>query len=461
MPLASLQQRTHAIVIGGGIAGLLCARVLLQHFEQVTLIERDHYPTEPASRGGVPQGHHLHQMLMGGQQVMEQLFPGISAKLLAHGAVPYDVFADTVSSFITGRTPRFPGEADMRGYQCTRLLIEWQLQQELQGFEQVRILEGYEVVALLAGQQRASVGGVRMRKRSHLPPEQQEEETLDADLVVAACGRSSSLAAWLQQLGCEVPQQTIINSFLGYASRLYTPPDDPERTWKTLIIQGKTPQGVRGSAIQLVEGNRWMVVLAGVGRDYPPTDDEGFLKFARTIPDEELGRVLEKAQPLSKIYGYRRTENCFQHYERLRQHPRGLIVMGDAFCAFNPIYGQGMTVAAKEVQAIDTCLRTYKGADLERSIQRRLARVVATPWQLAAASDYRVPQVEGAKQSWIGKALHRYFDTITILIRTDRFIFTTFVKVLHLVIPPTALFHPRIAFSVLRHMRSAKKILDA
>lgn len=84
----------HAIVIGGGIAGLLAARVLTNHCDRITVIERDHYPTTPTVRAGTPQARQIHTFLLKGQYILEALFPGFGARLRAGGATKHDFASD-------------------------------------------------------------------------------------------------------------------------------------------------------------------------------------------------------------------------------------------------------------------------------------------------------------------------------------------------------------------------------
>jgi 2-polyprenyl-6-methoxyphenol hydroxylase-like FAD-dependent oxidoreductase len=80
--MANLGQ--HAVVIGGSLAGLMTARVLADHFESVTVLERDQIEMGPALHRSIPQGNHLHGLLLAGQQVMASLYPGFSKKQSSH-----------------------------------------------------------------------------------------------------------------------------------------------------------------------------------------------------------------------------------------------------------------------------------------------------------------------------------------------------------------------------------------
>src|SRR5579883_2404662 len=216
-------KRTHALVIGGGIAGLLAARVLLRHFERVTVIERDRYPEEPVFRAGVPQGRHAHIMLLRGQQALETLFPGLKATLLAQGAVErvYGAEGEGTSLYsYGGRCPQIPPV--LRGWNCSRPFLEWHIRQELAKEERLQLVEGHEVVHFLASDAEHAIVGVQFRART--ASFSKEIQELRADLVVDASGVSSRVATWLQELGYVAPRERIIKTWVNYATRLYLPP---------------------------------------------------------------------------------------------------------------------------------------------------------------------------------------------------------------------------------------------
>jgi 2-polyprenyl-6-methoxyphenol hydroxylase-like FAD-dependent oxidoreductase len=445
---------SHAIVIGGGMAGFLSAHVLTRHFERVSLIERDHYPQEPTFRAGAPQGRHVHIMLVRGQQILETLFPSIKDKLVAQGAIEGDFVADYIYSFPSGQPPRVASR--LKGYACSRPLLEWQVRQEVMVRERVHVIDRHETVNLLVSSDGKTVTGLQMRERNGEALAGREIINLTADLVVDASGRDSQVSRWLESLGYTAPPETTINPFFGYSSRHYAPPADRERTWKGLVVQADPPKNLRGGVIWPNEDGNWIVVLGGTGKDYPPTDEDGFLAFAKSIPDPVFYEAIKDAQPLSPISGYRRTENRLRHFERLARLPEGFVVLGDAACAFNPVYGQGMTVAAMGAVELDKSLRQQGLAGLPRHFQRRLARINSTPWQLATASDYKVPAFEGTKPNWTTKLTHRYFDGMIALLPTTPSVSKTFGEVLHMMEPPTALFRPAIVARVLLYGLSGR-----
>ncbi len=452
----------HAVVIGGSIAGLLAARVLVNHFDSVTIVERDCLPEQPALRPGVPQGSHVHVLLTRGLQILEQLFPGIEAELAAAGALAVDWIADWATLGVWGWGPRF--HSGLIGRTCSRNLLEWTLRCRLAQCDRLQFLTGCQVTELLTDTNKSQVTGVKLRCRDEVaqatPPQLRE---LAAALVVDASGRNSSLPKWLEALDYQPPQTTVVNSFLGYATCWYQRPENFNANWQGVTVMSKPPGNGRGGVLYPVEGNCWVVTLAGVGRDYPPHDAAGFLDFARSLRSPIIHEAIKDAPSLSPVYSYRRTENRLCHYEKLSTLPEGLVAVGDAVCAFNPVYGQGMTVAALGAITLDECLQRqfshYQGSlkGLTRRFQKRLAQVNATPWLMATGEDFRWSTTEGGQPNVMARLMHRYIDSVVLLSLDHPEVYRTFGEVVHMVKPPASLFHPGILAQVLLQQLSASR----
>lgn len=435
-------ERKSAIIIGGGIAGLLAARVLLNHFEQVTLIERDHYPEEPVFRAGVPQGRHVHVMLLRGQRALEGLFPGLQAKLLAQGAIERTYGAEGNGAslyYYGGRCPQIPPV--LHGWNCSRPLLEWQIRQELAKYTHLRIIEGYEVVHLLSEKTAHAVCGVQFRARTNSPTNEIQE--LRGDLVIDATGSTSRAATWLEELGEAVPQESTIKTWVNYATRMYLPIE--QSPWKEIAIQTTQP-GRHAGAVMEVEGGRWLVSLTGVGKaQHPPTTEESFLAFAHTLSEQALYEAINSASPISPVYGYRKEEN---RRRRFRRQPEGFIVIGDALCSFNPLYGQGMTIAALEATLLDTCLRMHNGKrGFARAFQKKASRLLTFPWQLAATADSAAHLAASGEQA---RGFH-YIEDLIALLPHDQKTLLTFLEVIHMLRSPLALIHPLLVAKVFVH----------
>ena len=454
----------HAVVIGAGMAGLWAARVLSDHFARVTVVERDQLPESPAHRRGVPQSYHTHTLLTRGQRALDQLFPDIDAELADLGAPRVEWTQECLFYFRTGWTRPFRSELASRA--CSRDLLEWAIRRELAKRAAIRFIEGREVEKLLFEPHAGRVTGVRLRTWGATGASDAVDNkhsgdvvgnTLHADLVVDASGRDSVTPAWLETLGYGTVPETVITPFLGYASRLYRRPPELAAAWKALIVSNVPPHQPRGGVLYPVEDGCWIATLAGCARDYPPTDEAGFLTFAPSLVTPVLAEALEGAEPLSPIRGYRRTENRLRHYERLDRWPDGFVALGDAACTFNPVYGQGMTVSALGALVLDHSLREERRrADdnlhgLGRRFQRSLALENRTPWLLATGEDFRWPTTVGGRPDLQTRLAHRYLDSVLTSIVSDQRVAHTFFEVLHLLRSPMALLKPHVLARVLEN----------
>ncbi|MEG4278761.1 2-polyprenyl-6-methoxyphenol hydroxylase-like oxidoreductase [Microcoleus sp. MON1_C1] len=448
-----MQRESHAIIIGGSLAGLLASRVLAKHFDRVSIVERDFFPEQPAPRPGIPQSRHLHILLNRGKSILEELFPGLENELVAAGAPRLN--PKSIGWFSpAGWAPQFsPDLNDLIMF--SRDLLDWQIRRRLAENTNVHFLEGGTVTGLLANASCTEVAGVSVRFRDRQNPGNIHAENLYADLVVDAGGKVSKTPQWLKSLGYEPPQETAINAFVGYASRIYEGSGKLSDT-APVFVSTAPPFRTRGGAIFPIEGNRWLVILIGGDRDYPPADEAGFLEFARTLPTPTIYDAIKDAEAITPVYSYRGTENRLRHYERLPRYPENLIIIGHAVCAFNPIYGQGMTVAALDAQMLDECLqkqrKRYPEGDLTgfaRQFQQKLAKLHTIPWIFAISQDSRYRGSTGAKPNLGTRLIIDYMDLVLKVLVGDAKVCQAFLEVLHMIESPTVLFSPSIALKAI------------
>lgn len=444
-----MQKESHAVIIGGSLAGLLAARVLVDRFDRVTVIERDFYPEKPVPRPGIPQSQHLHVLLNKGKIILEHLFPGLHDELVAFGAPVLD--PKSIAWFSpAGWAPQFsPDPNDLITF--SRGLLDWVIRRRLAEITNLHFLEGGTVTGLLAKADRPQLSGVSVRLRDRENSSNIREENLEVDLVVDASGKVSQTPKWLKKIGYLAPPETVINAFVGYATRIYERND--RLLDKSAIFAGSAaPFRTRGGALFPIEGNRWLVGLIGCDRDYPPADEAGFLEFARSLPIPMIYDAIKDAKPLSSITSYRGTENRMRHYDRLSKYPDNLAIVGHAVCAFNPIYGQGMTVAAMDAQILDECLQKqrdrYPEGDLTgfgRQFQKKLAKLHEISWMFAISQDSRYPGSQGAKLNLGTRLVIEYMELVLKALVDDAKVCQAFLEVVHMIRPPAILFHPRIA----------------
>jgi 2-polyprenyl-6-methoxyphenol hydroxylase-like FAD-dependent oxidoreductase len=444
---------THALVLGGSLAGLMAARVLRDHYDRVTVIERDTYPTTPAPRRGVPQANHVHGLMVRGRLILEELFPGLQDEMVADGAPLLDLANEIAWLTPKGWGTRF--ESDLRVLSFTRPLLDHHVRKRMASEHRVQILENTEVVRLLSDKGNKGVKGAIIRTR-HDESRNAPELHLSADLVVDATGRGSQAKRWLTELGHTPPAETVVDAHIGYASRFYRVPANFRSDWRCLILQAAPPDRKRGGIIFLVEGDRWLITLIGGGHDHPPTTEEGFLEFARSLESPLIYESIRNAEPLTPILGFKGTENRLRHFDRAGSLPENFIALGDSVCAFNPVYGQGMTIAAIGAITLRDCLQERKNGELGSTpftveFQRRLAKVNEAPWMMATSQDLRYRETIGASASVKTRFMHWYMDSVLRLASFDVQTREVLLRVFAMLIEPSALFQPRILLSSLGH----------
>jgi flavin-dependent dehydrogenase len=435
--------RDHAIVLGGGVAGLLAARVLSEAYPQVTVVDRDHLAPGNQPRRGVPQGRHIHRLLARGQQILEDLFPGLTAEFAAHGAAVGDV--GDVRLLLGGhRLAR--AEAGLVLVSASRPLLEDRVRARVRALRAVTLAPPGDAVGLLTTPNGQRVTGIRLLRRA----DGSAEELLRADLVVDATGRGSRAPAWLAALGFEPPYEDRVRVDVGYATRRYRlPPDALDGDLGCL--HGPPPDRPRGGALAKLEGDVWMLTLGGFLGDHPPTDPAGFTAFARSLHFSDLYDAIRTAPAIDDPVRFRFPAATWRRYERIRHHPEGFLVIGDAMCSFNPIYGQGMTVAALQAMALRRSL--LDGDErLARRFHMATSRIADHAWEMATGADLAVPGVEGHRTLRV-RVANTYTARILAVAAHDPAAAAAFTRVVGMVDPVSSLLRPALALRVLRPHR--------
>jgi 2-polyprenyl-6-methoxyphenol hydroxylase-like FAD-dependent oxidoreductase len=433
-----------ACVIGASITGLVAARVLSDHFDHVVLFDRDTLPAECANRKGVPQGWHGHGLLASGYGALRQLFPRLEADLLQAGAVAGDVIGD-VRWFQHGfYKAKF--QSGLGGILLSRPLLETTIRSQVRQIRNVSIATNTHVVGLLTGGGARRVTGVRVQQVGGPVTDHQ------AALVVDASGRGSRAPEWLGELGYAQPPVDAVDIALGYTTRTFKRRPHDLNGDMGVILAPKPPQ-TRVGFMLAMEDDRWIVSIGGWTGDYAPTDPHGFLEFARSLARPDIYEVIRDAEPLTEAVTYRFPCNLRRRYEKLTAFPAGFLVMGDAICSFNPIYGQGMSVTALEALALDACLdRGLTVDNLWRPFIREASRIIETPWTIAAGSDFAFAGVKGPKP--VGTdVINWYLEHVHRAASTDRVVCRAFFDVANLLAPATTLFRPRVVGRVIKGCR--------
>ena len=430
-----------AVVLGAGVAGLLAGRVLADTYREVLIVDRDQLDDTDAPRRAVPQGHHIHGLLASGHQIIESMFPGITEELASDG-VPVGDFGTSLGWYFDGRMMR----RTRTGLVCvsaSRPVLEQRLRRRVRVLPNVTLAERTDILGLLTAPDRLRVTGVHLQSRDT----NSAVRSVEADLVVDATGRGSRAPMWFADLGLPRVPEERIKIDLTYTTCHFRGPLDPDPIGDGIAeVCVATVGHPRGATLARL-ADRYSLSLYGILGDRPPTDLAGFLDFAAGLPLPTIHQAVCNATPMGDPVSFHFPASVRRRYEKVRNPPAGLLVLGDAACAFNPVYAQGMTVAALGAEV----LSRHVGARQEpepRRFFRDLARVNDAPWALAAGGDLGFPGTEG-KRTLAVRMANTYMSRLRPAAVHDSTLTRAFLRVAGLVDPPTAIMRPQVLRRVL------------
>lgn len=433
------QGRRHAVVLGGSMAGILAARVLAESFHQVTVVDRDKLLGVTQSRRGAPHTVHAHGLHARGHLIFEELFPGLTAELAADG-IPTGDLAE-MRWYFNARKLK-PAKTGLVSVTAPRPVLEHHVRTRVAALLNVRFLEEHSIGSLqvTAGGDRVTGVGVQDQDGA--------ASTLEADLVVDATGRGSRMPAWLDELGYQRPPEERVKIGLAYTTRHYR--TQPE--WFNgvqSINPVASPAHPRGAFFGQIGPRLCILSLTGILGDYPPTDPEGFVSFVRTLPVPDVYEAIRAGEALDDPVSFRFPASVRRRYERLTRFPAGVVVLGDAACSFNPVYGQGMSVAALQALTLREHVRR-SGTVAPQRFFADIARVINAPWDIAAGGDLDFPGVEGKRTVKV-RAGNAYMARVQYAATKDPKVTEALMRVAGLIDPPPAMMRPSMLARVLRH----------
>ncbi|MBM9468361.1 NAD(P)/FAD-dependent oxidoreductase [Nakamurella leprariae] len=425
------------VVIGASLAGLFAAAAAAGSGRSVVLLERDDLPDEAVPRPGVPQGRQPHVLLHRGLLAMGELLPGIRTDLVAAGGVPVD------TGMLAWLDPRgwSVHEPGLEVVSATRPLVEHVVRQRVLALPGVRIVDRSRVrsVARTAGAWSVTVLGQDGESRWH------------TGIVVDASGRSSRLPVWLEELHVRPATVTELDAGVGYASRRYQGGPDPREL--AGVVVAATPGSPRGGLALPVEGGGWLIGAVGLGEHRPPRDAAGFDDFLHAMRDPVLADLAAGADSAGPVAVHRQTENRRRAYHLVPHWPDDLVPLGDSFCAFNPVYGQDITVAAREAVLLHRSLSSDSRPGRTSRLLRDFAVETLLPWSMATGADAQLAGtaerlgpmsgVQAALRWWVG-------EVARLAVHGDRRAGRAINRTFHLMGSPLDLLHPALAANALR-----------
>ncbi len=441
-----------AVVLGGSLSGLLAARVLADFHETVTVVERDPLVSGAANRRGVPQGRHPHALMARGAMILDELFPGLLSELAAAGANVLDdgdfgkiYIAYGGHVLVRSGTARDPKAST--AFLQSRPFLEGHVRRRIEAIPNITVLAEHDVVEMTASPDGGRVTGVRVAERGHPPRE------LGADLVIDAMGRGAHTPAFLQRLGYGRPVEEHVVVRTTYVSRMLRMTTDLK---ERMIVIGAEAGRPSGMFLVSYEGGVWMFTVWGMVGQEPPTDLEGMVEFARTCAPDHVLAAVRAATPVGDFARHRMPSSQWRRYDKMATFPEGLLVTGDAICSFNPVYGQGMTIAALDALALRECLQN-SGNDLRHRFFAETAKSIGVAWRMAAGNDLRFPEVQG-RRTLSSAVTNRCADWALAACATDAVVAERFFRVNNFIDPPSRLLHPSFAFQVaMANWRSRKR----
>ena len=411
------------------MAGLLAARVLSSAFERVLLFERDDL-SAAGPRKGVPQANHSHVLLGAGSAVLNRLFPGLFEAIQQAGGLDLDMSQYNNWYHFGHWKRRF--ESGIRGHLQSRVLLETELRQRVLALPNVQLRTGsVENISWVAGKPQLTTRG--------------QAEPVDVDFLVDASGRGSKLPEQLAAAGFEPPREDSVVVDVMYTSARYSCPQT--RNWLGILLYPTPPHGKRAGAVLPLEKSEVIVSLFGWCGERAGPDDALFRAFADSLPQPEIAEFLGKATRTSDFHRYHYREARLRHYASLSHRPARTIVIGDALCSVDPVFGQGMTVAALSAEVLEQCLRE-PADDPSHSFWARVPAAYRSAWELSTTEDFRYPEVSG-RRPFGTRLAHWYTAQIHRLTASDEDVYRRFAQVMHLMSPPSHLFHPNVLRKVL------------
>jgi 2-polyprenyl-6-methoxyphenol hydroxylase-like FAD-dependent oxidoreductase len=380
-----------AIVIGGSLAGLCAARVLSDHYDHVTIYERDELRDAPGNRPGVPQGRHVHLLMARGAAEFDVLFPGLLDDMVAAGVPMLENRPDCIHFGAAGHvlgTATTLRDA-FTAYVPSRPHLEWQIRRRVLAIPNVELVCGAVAEPWFRPAEQRVVGVLREAG--------DEDSGVPADLVVDAAGRGTRLPAWLQQWGYDRPREETVEVGIAYATHQVHIPEGLLK--ERVVVAGASREHPVGLGMLFYEDRNWGLTTFGTGRVPPPSTFADMCALADEILPEHFARAIRRGTPIGEVAFHKYPASRWRRYDEMDRMPGGIIPFGDAVVSFNPTFGQGMTMTAIQARNLQTVLEGGR-QDLAARLAGATAKTTWPVWMMTTIGDLALHNATGDAKWW-------------------------------------------------------------
>jgi 2-polyprenyl-6-methoxyphenol hydroxylase-like FAD-dependent oxidoreductase len=443
-----------AVVVGAGIGGLSAAAALSRHFEEVIVLDRDALPSSAGSRAGTPQDRQPHGLLAGGLQALDALLPGYEKALAEAGAVAGNMFRDiSFERPDVGALPR--RDCGTNVLFASRPLIEGVLRQQVAALANVTLRSDCRVTELAADGMRPSV---------RFASGNGELATTEADLVIDAAGRGALTLALLDKLGWARPAETVVGVDISYTTALLPWPAGASRDWDVALTMPDPPDLTSGALLLPMEDERCFVTVSEHHASTRPQSWEEMLDALRRLKTTTIHDAVRHLTPIESLRHFVFDESRWRHFERLERLPHGVIPMGDSLCRFNPVYGQGMSSAARQGKLLHDVLdrltiEANQIAALQTQFMAEVGAVLQAPWTMGVNADFAYPGTRGERPEHYEEG-RQYEAALFRAVVADPVVQSTFSDVMQLAKPFDLLQEPDIKRRIEAHAGGAQRAAE-
>jgi flavin-dependent dehydrogenase len=424
-----------AIILGGGISGLLVSKVLSKKYEKVIIIEKDELEDRPEVRQGQSHAGQFHVLLLRGLNTMERYFQGITEELKDGGAVDLDLgdgaywysYGGVKQNIITG----------INTLLSSRKLIDYTVRKRVEKIPNVQIVDKTRYIDLI--EKNGTIIGVKVKAIDT------EEYEIESDLVIDATGRGTLTPKWLENNHYPKPEEekTIVN--ITYKTAIYNRPVGGIQQGKMMMYSPKSPEKI-GVVIQPIENNKNLVCVAGWHKEDPPTDED-LMEFLKQLPDQRFYNVLAACQKESDFVTYKFPFCLRKYFEKLSKFPKGFLPIGDVFCNLNPAHGQGITSACLQVEILEELIEKHDPANMSKIYFKKVSKVLDQCWNASAFENFRYEETIGKKPKGVN-TVNKYMVAIHKAANKNASVYAELVKVSVMIKPAINLFSPNFLWKV-------------